>query len=86
MAILVATARRTCTICGRKEAAASLHLTAVYEDGRMTRACDQCRDQLSWYCQSRQCRKEQIGHQYFVEGFAMCASCVALDDSVPQAS
>lgn len=64
--------RRSCSICGRKEAAASLHLATVLEDGQPVRACDQCRDQLSWFCQNRGCRKEQVGSQHVVNGLALC--------------
>jgi hypothetical protein len=67
--------RRACAICGRKEAAASLHLTTVFEEGQPTRACDQCRDQLSWFCQSRNCRKEQVGSQHVIGGLALCGPC-----------
>ena len=67
--------RRACSLCGRKEAAASLHLATVYEDGQPARACDQCRDQQSWFCQNRGCRKEQVGQQYLVHGLAFCSPC-----------
>jgi hypothetical protein len=67
--------RRSCSICGRKEAAASLHLATVLEDGQPVRACDQCRDQLSWFCQNRGCRKEQVGSQHVVNGLALCGPC-----------
>ena len=70
-------ARRTCSICGRKEAAASMHLTTVYEDGQPTRACDQCRDQRSWFCQNRGCRREQIGRQHRVNNLAYCGPCAS---------
>jgi len=67
--------RRACAICGRKEAAASLHLVTVFEDGQPARACDQCRDQLSWFCQNRGCRKEQVGSRHIVNGLALCGLC-----------
>ena len=67
--------RRTCAICGRKEAAASMHLATVFEDGQPARACDQCRDQQAWFCQNRSCRREQVGQQYLVNGLAFCAPC-----------
>ena len=69
--------RRSCAICGRREAAASLHLTTVHQDGEPTRACDVCRDQRSWFCQNRGCRKEQVGRQYTVNALAYCARCAA---------
>ncbi len=68
-------ARRTCALCGKKEAAASLHLTVVYQDGEPTRSCDGCRDQHSWFCQHRGCRKEQVGKPHLVNGLAFCRSC-----------
>jgi hypothetical protein len=67
--------RRSCAICGRKEAAASMHLATVFEDGQPTRACDHCRDQQAWVCQNRRCRREQVGQQYLVNGLAFCAPC-----------
>ncbi len=70
--------RRTCAICARKEAAASMHLTEVYRDGQSTRACDACRDQHSWYCQNRRCRKEQVGTPYLVGGLSYCGDCAAV--------
>ena len=66
--------RRTCAICGRKEAAASMHLATVFEDGQPARACDQCRDQQAWFCQNRSCRREQVGQQYLVNGPAFSGS------------
>lgn len=69
--------RRTCALCGRKEAAASMHLATVFEDGQPARACDQCRDQHAWFCQNRGCRKEQVGQQYLVNGLSYCAPCAA---------
>ena len=74
--------RRSCAICGRKEAAASMHLATVFEDGQPTRACDHCRDQQAWVCQNRRCRREQVGQQYLVNGLAFCAPC-AQEAGVP---
>jgi hypothetical protein len=74
--------RRSCAMCGRKEAAASMHLATVFEDGQPTRACDHCRDQQAWVCQNRKCRREQVGQQYLVNGLAFCAPC-AQEAGVP---
>jgi hypothetical protein len=75
MYVLSTPNRRSCALCGRKEAAASMHLTTVFADGRAERACDQCRDQRSWFCQNRTCRKEQVGAQHIVDGLAFCRPC-----------
>lgn len=72
---LLTPTRRSCSLCGRKEAAADMHLATVFEDGQPSRACDQCRDQQAWFCQNRNCRKEQVGQQHFVNGLAYCAPC-----------
>ena len=78
--------RRSCALCGRKEAAASLHLATVFDDGQATRACDQCREQQSWFCQNRACRKEQVGHQHIVNGLAYCAPCAEATAALTHAS
>ena len=78
--------RRTCGLCGRKEAAASLHLATVFENGRALRVCDACRDQHAWFCQNRGCRREQVGPRHSVEGLAFCGPCSGAADALPSAS
>lgn len=75
MSSLLTPTRRSCALCGRKEAAASMHLATVFDDGVQTRACDQCRDQHAWYCKNRGCRREQVGKQYLINGLAYCMLC-----------
>lgn len=86
MYVLSTPSRRACALCGRKEAAASMHLATVLENGRSARACDQCRDQHSWFCQNRTCRKEQVGEQHMVNGLAYCEPCAVSVGALAPAS
>jgi len=86
MNVLSTPTRRACALCGRREAAASMHLATVFADGQPARACDQCRDQRSWFCQNRGCRKEQVGEQYMVDGLAFCRPCAGSVGALAPAS
>ena len=68
--------RRSCRLCGRREEVHALHLTDVWMDGTLARACEECqRRGPIWFCQ--RCGQAQAGQRLAVGPLSFCRSCAA---------